>query len=209
MALPEAYVVGTKGISLFLTAARTAGVPQRVTFEFLKTLGLKSSNDRSIIGVLKAIGFLDQNGTPTDAYKRFRDPSNGPRILADSLRGAYSDLFLANTKANELPPDKLRGIIATKTDKGERVVKEMASTFKALAAAADFSGGAPASDGDGPVPEGPPSADAAPERAGLLTPQLPSQHRPQFHYNIQIHLPTTTDITVYNVIFRALWEHLR
>ncbi len=59
MALPEVYVTVPKNLVLFLQKMRSAGVPQRVTFEFLKTLGLKSSNDRSIITVLKAIGFLD------------------------------------------------------------------------------------------------------------------------------------------------------
>ena len=29
-----------------------------------------------------------------------------------------------------------------------------------------------------------------------------------FHYNIQIHLPVTTDVTVYNAIFRSLKDHL-
>ena len=28
------------------------------------------------------------------------------------------------------------------------------------------------------------------------------------HYDIQIHLPTTTDIAVYNAIFKSLKEHL-
>ncbi len=30
----------------------------------------------------------------------------------------------------------------------------------------------------------------------------------EYHYNIQIHLPATTDITVYNSIFRSLKENL-
>jgi hypothetical protein len=210
MAIPEAYVVVPSSLTKFLETARTAGVPQRVTFEFLKTLGLKSSNDRSIIGVLKAIGFLDQNGTPTDTYKRFRDPATGPRVLAEALKAAYSDLFMANTKANELPAEKLRGIIATKTDKGERVVKEIAATFKALAKAADFS--------EPREEEKPSMTRADSKRPGALEaldqeehlPEKPQgpQHRPQFHYNIQIHLPTTTDITVYNAIFKALRENL-
>ena len=45
MALPDAYVVGTKDIAGILTALQTAGIPDRVTFEFLKTIGFKSSND--------------------------------------------------------------------------------------------------------------------------------------------------------------------
>ena len=127
MAIPEAYVNNVGNLAKFLEEIRSAGVPDRVTFEFLKTLGFTSSNDRPIISVLKGIGFLDQNGSPTDAYKAYRDHNEGPKVLANSLRSAYADLFLANTKANDLPVDKLKGIIATKVSKGEQVVKLIAS----------------------------------------------------------------------------------
>ena len=56
MAIPEAYIHNVGSLTKVLEAIRTAGVPERVTFEFLKTLGFKSSNDRPIIGGLKAIG---------------------------------------------------------------------------------------------------------------------------------------------------------
>ena len=35
-----------------------------------------------------------------------------------------------------------------------------------------------------------------------------SSGTPQFHYNIQIHLPATTDISVYNAIFKSLKDNL-
>ena len=90
MALPESYINNVGNLGKFLDAIRTAGVPERVTFEFLKTLGFKSSNDRPIIGVLKGIGFLDQNGAPTDSYRAFRDPHQGPKVLARAVRGDVS-----------------------------------------------------------------------------------------------------------------------
>ena len=31
---------------------------------------------------------------------------------------------------------------------------------------------------------------------------------PGLHYNIQIHLPATKDVEVYNAIFKSLREHL-
>jgi hypothetical protein len=36
----------------------------------------------------------------------------------------------------------------------------------------------------------------------------PVAHRPALHYNIQIHLPATKDIEVFNAIFKSLREHL-
>lgn len=206
MALPESYVNNVGNLAKFLDQIRAAGVPDRVTFEFLKTLGFKSSNDRPIITVLKGIGFLDANGTPTDAYRAFRDPHGGPQVLARALRTAYSDLFLANTKAHELPVEKLKGIIATKTSKGDAVVRLIASTFKALCKAADFSEA-----GDAGSQTAIPHTKSKEEKVvdGTTPPPPPPRLGvPGFHYNIQIHLPTTTDITVYNAIFKSLKEHL-
>ncbi len=139
MAIPEAYINNVGSLTRFMQQIQSAGVPERVTFEFLKTLGFASSNDRPIISVLKGINFLDQNGAPTDVYKYYRDPTQGPWVLGRALKTSYSDLFLANTKANDLPIDKLKGIIAAKTAKGENVVRLIAATFKTLCGLADFS----------------------------------------------------------------------
>lgn len=206
MPIPETYINNVGSLSKFLETIRTAGVPDRVTIEFLKTLGFQSSNDRPIISVLKAINFLDQNGAPTNAYKAFRDPNQGPRVMAQALKTSYPDLYLANTKAHDLPIDKLKGIIATKTTKGDAVVKLIASTFKALAKAADFS--------EGPAEEETPATERANGHDNGHAIDLPipkrtsAQEGPAFHYNIQIHLPTTTDLTVYNAIFKSLRENL-
>jgi hypothetical protein len=206
MAIPEAYVVAVGNISRFLDAIQTAGVPPRVTFEFIKTLGFKSSNDRSLIRLAKAIGFLDENGVPTSAYREYRDPNRGPKVLAEALRKAYEDLFLANTKANELSVDKLKGIIATKTSKGDRVITEVARTFNSLAKKADFS--ADVDDvAEVAEPSGAIGSNANETPISVTFPR--SKNSPaSFHYNIQIHLPTTTDITVYNAIFKSLRDNL-
>lgn len=50
MPLPEAYTTIPGNIPKLLDAIQAAGVPPRVTVEFLKTLGFKSSNDRNLIG---------------------------------------------------------------------------------------------------------------------------------------------------------------
>lgn len=195
----------------FLEAIRTADVPERVTFEFIKTLGFKSSNDRPIISVLKGIGFLDDNGSPTATYRAYRDHTRGPKVLGKALKVAYADLFLANTKAHELSTDKLKGIIAAKVSKGDAVVKLMASTFKTLAKSADFSEDVEDAGEDNAQRAA--GGEKEPVAAAIEPPALPrtgslSGAGSAFHYNIQIHLPTTTDISVYNAIFKSLREHL-
>ncbi|MCH7998387.1 MAG: DUF5343 domain-containing protein [Chloroflexi bacterium] len=204
MVLTTAYMTSMKNISSILESLKDAGVPPRFTHEFLKGLGFTSSNDRAILNVLKGLGFLDQQGVPTELYKQYRDKTKSKRVLAEALREAYGDLFLAHEKANQLSPEKIRGFFASKTGKGERVVEQMAATFRTLAQYADFSG-APA----------PVTVEAVPpEGLEQAAEKIEAQERPrravdaEFHYNIQIHLPATRDIAVYNAIFKAVRENL-
>lgn len=201
MALTTAYLTSMKNIAAILEAVRIAGVPPKFTYEFLKSLGFTSSNDRAILKVLKGLEFLDQGGVPTERYRQFRDKTKSARVLAEALREAYSDLFLANENAQGMPLDKLRGFFATKTGKGNRVVEQMASTFKALGQLADFNeqAGSPL-DSDAQEQE---SIEEPFEAAKVLKGELDAE----FHYNIQIHLPATRDITVYSAIFKALRDN--
>ncbi|MCY1528740.1 hypothetical protein D9M68_638570 [compost metagenome] len=91
-------------------------------------------------------------------------------------------------------------------------MKRYFSTFKTLVSLADLNAPAPI-DPPAPVPDAPPAppAPSAPVAAPVDLPPPPplaAHRKSEYHYNIQIHLPVTTDITVYNAIFRSLRENL-
>jgi len=209
MAVPTAYMQSVKNLAAILSEIQQAPVPQKFTVEFLKTLGFTSSNDRSILGVLKALGFLDQAGVPTEQYRRYRNKADAPYVLASAVREAYSDLFLARENAETLPNDRIKGILATKVDKGDAVLDKMAMTFRALVGLAKW---------DRPSqkeqPEKPPEEASDVPRDEAHVPVLPDVRVPvpqvplQYAYNIQIQLPATKDISVYNAIFKSIREHL-
>ena len=68
MALPKAYLTSTRNLDGILSAIQTAQAPPRFTISFLENLGYRSSSDRLIINVLKALGFLNADGSPTERY---------------------------------------------------------------------------------------------------------------------------------------------
>lgn len=70
MAIPSAYLTSAKNIRPILEDIQRAGVPSRFTYDFLKQLGHPSSANRPVIGVLKALRFLSDNGEPTERYRR-------------------------------------------------------------------------------------------------------------------------------------------
>jgi len=75
MALIASYLMTTKNLEPFFNSLITAKAPDVFNQKFLENLEFKSTNDRLYIGLLKGLGFLDPNGTPTERYFKFLDQS--------------------------------------------------------------------------------------------------------------------------------------
>ena len=89
-------------MAAILNAIQTARAPEKFTQRFLESLEFKSPNDRLVIGVLKALRFLNDEGSPTSRYFAFLDQTRGLSILADGIRDADEDLFQININAQAL-----------------------------------------------------------------------------------------------------------
>lgn len=211
MALTTAYLITTKNLDAFLNAVRGAKAPERFTNKFLKQLDFSSSNDRLYIGVLKGLGMIDENGVPTKRYFEFLDQGESGRVLAEALREAYEDLFAVNKKAQDLSVEEVKNKLKTLTQgqKSDTVVGNMANTFKALAALADWSPVVPeikpaAKPAEGDTGHVPIAASAAPK------PPRQSQDAAvmSLHHDIHIHLPESRDPAVFEAIFDAMRRHL-
>ncbi len=210
MALPEQYLVTTKNLDAFFNSLLNAQAPPKFTNKFLEQLEFKSTNDRLFIGVLKALNFVDNSGTPQDRYFRFLDQTQSKYVLAEAIKEAYADLFNVNIKANEMSANEVKNKLKTLTQgsKSDKVLGLMANTFVALCKYADFSetilGTLIAKNKDQNQEE---EIHSTGEQR--LTHELVSKKiTTEMHYNIQIHLPETRDITVYEAIFKSLKEHL-
>jgi hypothetical protein len=217
--MTTAYLVTTKNLEPFLNALQTAKAPERFTTRFLESLDFGSSNDRLYIAVLKGLGFLDENGAPTQRYYDFLDQSQAGAVLADSIREAYADLFAINTKAQDLTVDEVKNKFRTllRGEKSDKVLSLMANTFKALAAQADWT--APKRTEaiiDPPTPVPPlnapdtiqPPASPLQGLSGPLSLDRAVTGAMNLHYNIQIHLPDSRDPVVFEAIFQAMKRHL-
>lgn len=207
MAIPTAYLTTAKNVGPILADMQKAGVPNRVTYEFLKQLGHGSSANRPVIGVLKALGFLTESGEPTERYRRFKDPTQAGAVMAEALREAYADVFTVDELANEKTTNQLKGIFARLSDKGDAVNMKMATTFKTLADVADFSAPVASASVDGAIPEA--QVQPEPDADRGLEARQPVEGRIVVHHDVHIHLPVSTEIAVYDAIFRSLRANLR
>lgn len=197
------YMMSNNKIAPILSKIKTAARPQKFTHNWLKKMGFTSSNDRAIIPLFKSLGFLSDNGAPTAHYDRLRLEGEQKHVLAERIKALYDELFQINTNIHRASEQEVKDAIARVTGKEEESVKRYAATFKKLVSLADFS----ARDEDEVAEEE--AIDNPVEETGDKI-QLPPQihGKPHFHYNIQIHLPATTEISVYHAIFKSIKENL-
>lgn len=208
--MPESYpyIISNNKIEPILTRIRSAARPERFSYDLLKKWGFTASNDRAMVGVLKGLGFLNDNGTPTDYYDRLRDPTDWRYVLAERIQSLYADLYATDTSIHSAVEDEIRGAISRLTGKDDAMVGRYFATFKALASLAKFEPKPARALASEEREVEAPSVRKAVEQPVAAHAELEPRRRPDFHYNIQIHLPVTTDISVYNAIFRSLKENL-
>ena len=207
MALPSTYLQVYGQIPDFFEKLQQGQAPSKFSQQHLKDIGFNSSNYRAFVPLLKALSFLTADGTPTTRYHDYRNRHNGPRVMADALREAYAELFFIKDPPTEKDKALIEGKFKSVHNVADRPAELMARTFLALCKIADFSAGGPQPNTSHPVEEPPVALKIEPPKTQNET-NGELKVSPSLHYNIQIHLPATKDIEVYNSIFKSLKEHL-
>jgi hypothetical protein len=201
MAKELPYLPSYKNVGLLFEKIKSAKVPEVFSQSFLAdTLGLKSKTDRPLIALLKTLGFLDSTGKPTNQYAALKNESVASHEIAKGVRSAYEPLFAANEKAHSLEGQELRGLVAQVAGSDSNTTTKILGTFKALSNLADFEVTTPPSE---EVIERKGNQDEE-EVWENNDPKPPSNMRPEFHYNIQIHLPSNGSEETYMNIFNAV-----
>lgn len=204
MALPDVYVQVYGQLPDLFQKISDGQAPEKFTRQYLKDLGFLSSNHHAVIPLLKALGFLSADGTPTARYHAYRDHSQSKKVLGQAVREAYSDLFTIKAHPTEADRSLIEGKFKSAHNTSERPAKLMTSTFYSLLPLADLSAAKPGVALDKKIEHesvAPPEEQRSDKPPTLRTPAT-------LHYNIQIHLPATKDVEVYNAIFKSLREHL-
>ncbi len=200
------YIISNNKIDPILAQIRKAARPTRFSQKLLVKWGFSASNDRAIIPLMRELGFINENGTPSANYDHLRDPKNWKRVLGGHVRELYSDLFAIDSNIDKASDEDVKGAMARVTGKDEESVKRYYATFKTLIGLADLKGEIVE-----PEENGRNAAQETVEKETLaITPVVPVKpaRSTEYHYNLQIHLPPNGDLATYNAIFRALRENL-
>lgn len=202
------YTKTIASIPRFMSHIQDAGVPDKVTQKYLKSVGFTSSNDSYLLGLLKGIGFIDNSGGPTPRWKSYRDKSQAPRVMAEAVRDGYAGLFAVYADAFRRDDEAITNYIRGNTDYAGDTVSRALGSFKALCALADFAkvDGSPAQP-PAKGPEHPPASESIPVVTTVApAPVLPG--RPAVTINIELQLPASADKSTYDDFFAAMRKHL-
>jgi len=205
MSLPTTYTQESKKLKDFFNKIRDAQAPQKFTQQLLKDWGYKSNNHRAFIPLLKALGFLTADGSPTQRYHEYRNHSVSSNIMANALRDAYSDIFLIKKKPTQSDKLLIEGKFKSFHNASPTVANLMTKTFYSLLELADINNNFNTSE---KIEKYEMPMDSKNESLNTKDLKIKDNENLGLHYNIQIHLPVTKDLEVYNAIFKSLKDHL-
>jgi hypothetical protein len=203
-----------------LEALQQGQAPEKFTHAFLKDIGFTSSNFRAFIPLLKGLGFLTSDGAPTQRYRNFLDKTQSWKELAGAVKEAYTDIFILKSRPTKNDRALIEGKYKSTYNLSDVQANRAAHTFLALLDLSDQKTLYATETGPSKVSQAevgssqadqPEGRSSDPQDGQVITygqRRIGGGEGIGLHYNIQIHLPATKDLEVYNAIFKSIREHL-
>lgn len=200
------FVQAYGNITKALERIQSAATPPRFTQDFLGTkLDLKGGSAKPLIPFLKRTGFLGSDGVPTELYKKFRNPTERGRASAMALKTGFRALYEVNEYIHDATDKDLKGVVVqvTGSEPTSSTVKGIIGSFKAVRAFATFN-----------------NEEQVEYSTDINTREIPNERNDELtdiridspkiglSYTINLNLPATSDIAVFDAIFKSLKEHL-
>lgn len=203
------YITAPGNIDRALNGIKAAAVPPRVSQDFVKTiLKIPGGSGDQVTAFLKKLGFANPDGSPNEAYRRFRNPTTSERTMAAAIKKAYAPLAVRNEFFFKLNDNDLLGLVVEETGGAHDAnpVKLIVNCIKHLKEFADFT------EGDEETGR---SETRREETEVVLANALSREGDRQqknlginLGYTINLNLPATSDPAVFDAIFKSLKEHL-
>jgi hypothetical protein len=197
------YMSAPGSMVKILEKIKEAGTPENFNADFLSTkLGFKGGNYRTFISWAKKANLLNGDGTPTQLYKKFRNPTTSKSSLAQALKIAYSELYSRNEYCHDLDKKGFKGLVMEATGEAHDsvMVDRIVSTFFNAKSLADFDSEQGSNNNEEEVKEEKTKPEIIVGEQKKINLGL--------NYTINLVLPKTDDPSVYNAIFKSLRENL-
>ena len=109
-------------------------IPPKVDEDWLSAIGYTDrQNDRRFVPILKELGFISDDGKPTQRYTDYRNEGKSKDVMEESLREAYSDLFSTYPDPFNESDQNISNFMKSKKNYSQKVADLARKTFKTLA----------------------------------------------------------------------------
>jgi len=181
-------------LNKLLSKIHEVGVPSKASIKWIKSIGFKSSNDGTLLAVLKFINFIDSSSVPTKKWRDYRG-TNHAQVLASAIKEGYADLYTTYPDAHSRSVSELENVFSTSIRAGRQVIMLTTRTFQNLCKQADFSASG--------LPKPPDTPLTTP-------PHVPSggEAQPSLHIDIQVHISPDAKSDQIEQIFSSMAKHL-
>lgn len=200
------YMAAPGSISKIMEKIKEAGTPENFNADFLSTkLGFKGGNYRTFISWAKKLSLLNSDGSPSQLYKKFRNPTTSKSSLAQALKIGYAELYTRNEYCHDLDKKAFKGLVMEATGEAHdsKVVELIVNSFFNAKTLADF--------------ENTTISETTTDEPTTTIEKTIDIRQDETHgkkinlglnYTINLVLPKTDDPSVYNAIFKSLRENL-
>ena len=181
-----------------LQAMISAERPPNFNRDFIETvLDIKGGAVSAYPPILKRLGFLSQDGSPTDLYGAFQADSSRSAAALEGLKNGFGELFKRNAHAHKADDAKIKDYLIqiTGRTKDDPTVGAILGTFNAVKSFITSDSSRLPSNDMTISTETPNTSENRDLNMGLS-------------YHINIVLPETKDISVFNAIFQSLKQNL-
>jgi len=207
------YVNSTGLLVELLKKIQEAPPPARFSGDYLfSNLKFKKSGSTiPFIPFLKRLGFISSDGTPTNIYKKFRNPDKktSGQAMAQAFAVAYSDLYSRNEYWYKLQNTDLKNFLVEvlEVEPKNSALGVLIRTIETLRPYANFEATTIEDNSDESE-----TIEAKNSKTEQSDKPYESKHSGidgiNLSYTINLNLPETSDIKVFDAIFKSLKENL-
>jgi hypothetical protein len=168
--------------------------------DFIETvLGIKGGSVSGFPPILKRLGFLATDNSPTELYGQFQGDSSRPAAALAGLKNGFAELFKRNAHAHKADDAKIKDYLVqiTGRKKDDQVITAILGTFNAVKSFIVGDIEELTTEKGNDLSEGNLANESSAIQANL-----------GLSYHINIVLPETKDIAVFNAIFQSLKQNL-
>lgn len=112
-------------------------IPAVFSHDFLRfKLGFSRESDRAFVALAKRTGLLTNDGTPTELYRRLRDPAQATTAMVEAMKLGFPAFYTKHPNAHDLDRKTLAALTADVTglELGHANARAIVGTFLALKA---------------------------------------------------------------------------